>query len=1101
MLGEGSQLALAVTEETTSSTPVAKTAASTEKTTDSSEIISEEVSEASTVETTTSSSTEETTETTTEKKESKETKKEKADSDKIKPQAANDPVNIPDPTLYQVIRETLIYRHGQTIVNGTQITEAQMEMLTQVNRTSLSTAVDSSPIGNLEGIQYATNLESLVLDGKYVQDSFTGLPTGFSNLKKLKTLKFSVGSLNDLTELKDHPALTIFSATNNNLDSLNGLSGCTELENLTVNQNEKIENFKGLEQSTKLKEIHFTKADEQTGSTLATIDQPEASYLGYGLQSLEGLNCKNSLEILDLLGHPGLHTLTGLENYSKLRELSVIGASNYNGRDYYYKNPGGVDDIDFDPAVHTQTYHKRGLRGPNALVALSNCTSLEKVQLNKQAIDDISPLAGKSTIKELNLGVNLIETLEPLKTTNNLVRLYAQNNLLANLKGLETMNVLEYLDVSSQNAGATTMVRASYQQNIRYDLKGLLADITALNSTSLKELDISDNRLDDISSLKNASQLMILTASNNYFSDIKGDLAGCSSLSKVNFNNNQFVNFKDTGLEDAKDSLKELYMSGQGLLSNSAGNTTSSDALLKDLEGLKIFTIIEKIDMHSNQIKDSEMKHIPDSIIELVVDHNELQDKAFSTFKPTTHTRLNKISGGYNHISNITPLEAFSTLTSVYFPRQSITVPKHGGIFTKKTTPVGFEVDVLKSDQGTNFTFTPTSYWLGGVTPTLKQGGYIFDVDDPDYAMQGRNPSIDFNFGGSNTIGGLTYNGSINFSVDYGIGTTAGLKLVPTDINGNEITEITPGGLIYWRATVDSENANYLISPNFGNYLFGVHELVNSYTDVNDLQASEYVKGARVEINGVYVPTPEGIWSKPSALTNKINKNEVATITILTKVGDTIPAGTVVPLRFYFSGKNFPEVADRKEVVVKAAAPEELNLTAPKRFDFGKRNEANKKAQSYGLDTKAHSTDEQTNGFKIRVTDSMQSTNRVAWEVVGKLSDLSASNGDVLKNASTAPKLSLKDISLAKITDPGGTETSTPITPGATNVPTWQTSIDLIAGGSSVTLSEAAKADGEGVWDYQIPFDKVKLEVPSNVNNQAGRTFNGKITWTLDDTL
>ncbi|MFQ7236444.1 MAG: WxL domain-containing protein, partial [Enterococcus hulanensis] len=90
---------------------------------------------------------------------------------------------------------------------------------------------------------------------------------------------------------------------------------------------------------------------------------------------------------------------------------------------------------------------------------------------------------------------------------------------------------------------------------------------------------------------------------------------------------------------------------------------------------------------------------------------------------------------------------------------------------------------------------------------------------------------------------------------------------------------------------------------------------------------------------------------------------------------------------------------------------------------------------------------------------------------------------------------------LFEITGVGGTETATAITHGTAGKPTWNQNIDLTAGGPSVTLSEADKADGEGVWDYQIPFDKVKLEVPSNVNNQAGYTFNGKITWTLNDTL
>ena len=1109
-LGEGSQFVSAVTEETSSSTaPVEEVATTKEKTVESTEVSSE----AATVETTASS---EATESTSEKEETKEkeSKKEKAEKDSIKPQAANDPVNIPDNNLYQMLREILNRPTGanQNIPDGTPITEAQMEMVTTFNRTSLSSSWDSKPIANLEGIQYAKNLEEFSLNGKYVNDTFVSLPAGFSELKKLRVLKFSYGVLKDIDELKDHPTLTTFSAVQNELDSLKGLSGCEKLEvvdvsgsdNSRVKQNAGIQNFEGLEDATNLREVYFKKYDEQTTSSiLVGPTDPEPSYVGYGLQSLKGLNCANSLEVLDLKGHPGLHTLAGLENYSALKTINVIGASNYNGRDFYYENPGGVDEIDFDPAIHTQTYRTRGLRGSDAIAALSNCTSLEKVNLSKQAIEDISPLAGKSSLKELNLNANLIETLQPLATTNNLTELYLQNNLLTNLQGLETLSVLELLDVSNQCAGAYSMIRASYQQNINYYLKGLLADISALNTTSLKTLDLSDNRLDDLSVLTNAAQLSTLTANNNNLSDIKGDLSGCSSLNEVNFGNNQFVNFKDIGLDDAKDSLKKLYLGGQGRVSNSAGNMSSTDSLLKDLEGLKQFTVIELLDMHSNQIMDSEMKHIPDCIIELNVSYNELQDKAFSTFTQAAYTRLKTIYGEMNHISDITPLEAFTSLTRVYLPRQSITVPKHGGTFTKKTAPVGFEIDVLKSNEGTGFTFAPRTSWPSGITPTLKSGTYIFDVDDPEYKMEKRNPSIEFKFGGNNTINGLTYEGSIYFTVDYGIATTAELKLVPTDIDGNEITEIEQGGIIYWRAKAKGTQEQMLLKPNFNyNLQYTQHALLDPYTEPLDSQASEYCKGARVEINGTSISlAPNGLWDQEDLLHNQLNKDNVADITVVTKVNDDATVGKEVNMFLYFKGLNFASANDTKKVKVKASAPEELNLTAPERFDFGKKNEASKKKHSYSLDTKAHSASEQTDGFKIRVTDSKRNANRTDWKVVGQLSDLTASDGNVLKNASLSPKLSVTDISLAKITDAGGTESATNITHGSSGSPTWEQSLDLTAGGASVTLSQAPKADGEGVWDYQMPFDKVKLEVPSNVNNQAGYTFNGKITWTLQDAL
>lgn len=1099
ILGESSQLVLAVTEEAVSSTAATEEVASSESTVDSAKA----VNESSSVESTTQSSVAATTDTTTEKK----SKKEKADTDKIKPQAANDPVTIPDPALYKWIREVLNGpTYNQNIPDGTPITEAQMEILVKLERVYKSESY--APISDLTGLEYAVNLQELNFAGDVTDDDqFTALPANFNKLTKLKKLIFYWGNLSDIDALKNHPALEEFSAVQNRLTSLEGLTGCKELRKITLDgsanhtyqQNGGIQNFKGLESATKLTELHFKKYDEQ--NTATTVGNAEPSYVGLGLQSLEGLNCANTLEILDLEGHPGLHTLDGLENYTNLRQLSVIGAANYNGRDAYYTNPGGVQEKDFDPAIHTETYIARGLRGPNAIDALSNCTALEIVELNNQAIEDISSLAGKPSIKELRLSSNLITTLQPLLTTDKIVHLNVANNLLTNLSGIENTSTLKYLDCSKQNAGARQMPIGSSGVS-QWNLRGLLDDITAINPQSLETFYCYSNRLENIDSLKGAADLKYLYAYNNRLSDIKGDLAGCVSLDTVYLSNNSFVNFKDMGLEASEGSLRELYIKEQGLHSSTFPIQVNTSTLLENLDGLKKFTVMEILDMDTNKIKDSEMVHIPTCIKDLHVGYNELEDKAFEAFNPSQFTRLSKIQASSNHISDITPLESFPGI-EVSLSSQSIGVPKNGGTLTNRTTPVpGFEVDVLKSDNGQGLSFGKFSGW-GSTTPTVKPGTNILTVDDPNYDLEQRSPTANFAYTGNTTgFRKFQFDGKIYFEVDYGIKTSAKLKLVPTDFDGNIITEIEPGGIIYWRAEVNGAGSQHLLKPEFNyNFQYTYHDFLDPYINDLDPQKDEYHTGVRAEVDGTHIPTTSGLWGNETVLDNQINDTKIAKITAITKVMDNAPIGNDVNLYFHVKGKNFDAVSDVQKVKVKAGAPEELNLTVPKRFDFGKRNEASKLEKTYGLDTKAHSNDEQTGGFKIRVTDSMRNANRVDWEVVGKLSDLTASNGAALKNASVSPKLSLKDIALFEITGVGGTETATAITHGTAGKPTWNRNIDLTAGGPSVTLSEADKADGEGVWDYQIPFDKVKLEVPSNVNNQAGYTFNGKITWTLDDTL
>lgn len=1103
-LGEGSQLVNAVTEETTSSTaanekvlPAQDAVDSTEKTTtSSSEVAKEETS---------SSSEEATTESTKETSEETEKKKEKSKATR----GATDPVNIPDPELNKWIRATLNNPYGLNLglPDSDPVTEELMEKLTELTRGTNGSGL--AAISDLTGLEYAVNLVKLDFYGTvtyHEEDKFTALPSGFKNLTKLEELKFFWGELNDIDALKNHPNLKVFHAQQNNLTSLEGLTGCKELlevnidgsDNSTYAQNGGVKNFKGLESATKLKSLSFKKFDEQTGDTARKLSEAEHSYDGYGLQSLEGLNCSGSLETLNLKGHPGLHTLDGLENYTSLTTLKVVGAANYNGRGPQYENPGSITDGDFDPAIYTPTFYKRGLRGGSALNALSNCTSLTDVDLNGHAIEDISPLANKPSIKSLNLKRNLLETIQPLKSTNKIVILDVSNNLLSNLSGIENTDTLEELDCSMQNAGARDV---QIYSGSRHLIRGLLSDVSAINPASLKKLYCYSNRLKKLDSLKNASNLTYLSAYNNELSDIKGNLAGCVSLETANLSNNKFVNFADTGLEDSKNSLTYLYLKEQGIHQMTSDVRSNTDALLESLSGLKQFTVLEHLNISSNIITDEEMQYIPVCLMTLYANNNELQDKAFETFKPSDFTRLGFISATHNHISDITPLEAFTNSMKVDFTAQDITVPKHGGVVTEKTSPnVGFEVDVLKSDKGTGLAFTKP-IGTKGATFDVKAGTNVLDITDSNYDLFNTTPVVKFEYtGNTSAFSSFVFSGNIRFVATYDIATTAGLKLVPTDINGVELTEIPQGGLIYWRATVDSDNANFLMKPNFAHHLqYTEHDIFTSYSLAADTQATEYVDGVRVEINGTRVATPSGFWGQKDELDNKINKTNVAKITIVTKVRDDATPGTTANMYFNFTGKNFTQTKDTKTVLIKAKAPEVINLSVPDRFDFGKGNEATKKAKIYKPDAKAYSAKEQTDGFNVRVTDTRQGASRTDWKVVAQLSDLTNSKSTALKAGSVAPTLSLRDISLYKMDLGAGTETS--IAHGSTGNPTWDQDILLTAGGSSVKVTNAQSANGEGVWDYRIPFDKVELTVPANVNEQAGYTFKGKLTWTLDNTL
>lgn len=1045
----------------------------------------------------------------------------------VKPLAANDPVNIPDPVLRGWIIFTLKHYHGQVLNEGDPITEAQMAMIKSMYR------VNREGIADLTGLEYAVNLENLDFVGnpgvpRYF-DSFTQLPTGFSNLTKLKTLKFYYGELANIDELKNHPNLVEFSAEGNKLSSLEGLTGCTKLEKLNINgsdnytygQNGGIQNFKGLEQAVNLKEITFKKYDEETGITRVPVGTAEPSYVGYGLQSLEGLNCADSLEVLDLKGHPGLHNLDGLENYTKLKTLKVVGAVSYNGRRPQY-NVNNVEDPIFDPATHPEMYHTRGLRGTDAIASLKTCTSLETVDLSRHALTDISPLSGNTNIKYLELGYNLLATISPLRTTNQIIKLTVEHNLLKDLDGIQDTATLEELNCRAQTTGATD-IHMPPGDYVTHNLKGLLKDITAINPTSIKRINCADNCLESLSGFENATNLTFINASNNNLANTVGEFDGCIALNEVWLNNNRFVEFKNIGLDAAKNSLEILRLKEQGWDQRNETIKSNADSILDDIDGLQAYSVLKLVDLNSNILKDAQMGYIPESIENMSVSFNLLGDKAFNTFTPAKYQNLTTLNAESNNISDVSPLEDITTLKTLNLRDQYIYIPKNGGSvtvrkFAQNGAEPGFDLDVLKTKTSDQYLTVEKSSSIGWGTATVKPKNVIsnapadqtsiIQVDDPDYSLYSRSPAIKFSYSRlSLPSTNANFTGVVIFDANYQLNTAATITIDPTDVSGAPLTEVENGEYIYWRITLKGKDAKYLMNPTVTHHLqYTDHTIATAYsTDAvgTDPKAAEYQNGYRVELDDVYLALADSLWSntKIPELDRKINEDHKAVMTVVTKVGTTANPGDEISFYTTSSGVNYSSVNATGKVKVKSSAPEELALLAPKYFDFGHQHESSKKQQIYSLDTNKHTSKEQTDGFTIRVTDSMRGNNRTDWKVVGQLSELKASN-KVLKNASEAAKLSLSDISLAKITvDNTGNESAQNVVPGTSGVPTWQQTIDLVAGGASVELSRAPLADGEGVWRYQIPFDKVKLTVPSNINDKAGFSYQGKVTWTLDDTL
>ena len=129
-------------------------------------------------------------------------------------------VEVPDPNLRQLIRDTL------SLADGEPLTQGQMLQLSR-----LHTREDRG-ITNLTGLQYAPNLTNLSLERNRITDI-----SPLAALTKLKTLNLQNCDLVNLSPLRNLTNLTIIFLGFNQISDISPLAGLTNLTDLDLESN------------------------------------------------------------------------------------------------------------------------------------------------------------------------------------------------------------------------------------------------------------------------------------------------------------------------------------------------------------------------------------------------------------------------------------------------------------------------------------------------------------------------------------------------------------------------------------------------------------------------------------------------------------------------------------------------------------------------------------------------------------------------------------------------------------------------------------------------------------------------------------------------
>jgi len=367
----------------------------------------------------------------------------------------------------------------------------------------------------LSGFFYAGNLSADGCQGAYFpsQAKVDSFDTSYPGCTEFTSVTIRGADIIDLTPLS---AITTISSglwiyENDLLESLDGLSGITYIDKLTIRQNERLPDLTGLSALAEAEIILIEESPKLTSLTglekLKTVNDYMRIWNNpvlTDLHGLESLTQAGSLYIEDNPSLPGLLGLSGLSDITT--QLTIENNAKLTSLE-------GLDSLS---SVSGNIYIRH-----NTLVDLSGLEKLKTV-INKLSITDLSMtsfkgLSGLETVGGLSIVGNpllsSISALENLSSISFTLRIL-DNPALMSLTGLEGVAVLDGLIL--------------YNNDALTSLSGLESLTTILSSNSFSIQIDENDRLVSLSGLQNLEFVgSDFTLTNN------AQLNECSALIKL----------------------------------------------------------------------------------------------------------------------------------------------------------------------------------------------------------------------------------------------------------------------------------------------------------------------------------------------------------------------------------------------------------------------------------------------------------------------------------------------------------------------------------------------------------------------------------------
>lgn len=428
----------------------------------------------------------------------------------------------------------------------------------------------STDISSYKSINYFSGLKSLSINGKVSPEMLEGL-----HIAKLKCYSDSIDTLTASLEFPDELTELEVSGGLSSLDAIGELTGLTSLTLYT----DDITDLSPLAQAKNLQKLDLQRCNQVSDysvlPTLTTLTE-----LSIDSDTLKGLGFLKQMPQLTSFSveDATLINLDGIQDLNNLKSLSIISCDDTeNMREL--SQLSGLEHLELEIPYNCEEPDLSGLTALKTLSIdnmdhlnfLASMPELQSLKLNACSVDNVEIFSKLVALKELKCsymsgqldywsfvrklpaletldltGVATYEDISSLFTIPTLKKLmlsgaeceinFQKLSPNPSLQALEISGIKLYKNVNVQGGGGI------YQ--IDYDNVSLTDHMDFLaNFPNLSELNLSGNKLTDLSALQSLSQLSVLNIEDNFVTDLK-PLTGLSALKTLWVKGNPVENYQ-----------------------------------------------------------------------------------------------------------------------------------------------------------------------------------------------------------------------------------------------------------------------------------------------------------------------------------------------------------------------------------------------------------------------------------------------------------------------------------------------------------------------------------------------------------------------------